>query len=92
MRESGIVAQLAAFIARNAVNLANGSEHLRLFHSIHAEVRLKVEVEIQHVLGVAGLFDDQGENALFDGVVLGLARSNLDTGGRPLLFFHCRRG
>ena len=69
MGERRVIAQLAAFIARNAVNLANGSKHLRLFHSIHAEVGLKVEVEIQHVLGVASLLDDKSENSLFNDTI-----------------------
>ncbi len=68
MSESGIVAQFAVLVAGDAVDFADGSEHLCLFDRVHAEVRFEVEVQVQHVSGIASLLHRQVENALLDGV------------------------
>src|SRR5579864_6492274 len=65
MGEGGVIAQLTAFIARDVVDLANGREHFRLLYSIDAEVRLKVQIEIKHILGITSLLDDKGQHTLF---------------------------
>src|SRR5579864_1593532 len=64
MRQRGVIAELAILIARNAVDLANGREHFRLLYSVYAEIGLQVEVQIQHVLRVSGLFNHQRKNAV----------------------------
>src|SRR5579864_3419326 len=65
MRQRRVIAQLAAFIARDVVDLANGREHFRLLYGVDAEVRLKVQIEIKHVPGITSLLDDKGQHTLF---------------------------
>ena len=57
------VAQLHVVIARDAVDPANGSHQLRLLDRVNPEVGFEIKVKIQHVLRVAGLFDNQVKNA-----------------------------
>jgi hypothetical protein len=64
VRQGLVVAELAVLIARDVVDFADGGEHLCLLDGIDAEVGFQVEIDIQHVLRVAGLLDHQGENAL----------------------------
>src|SRR5208337_495915 len=64
--KGGIVAQLAVFIAWDAVDLADGGEHLRLLDRVNAEVRFEVQIQVQHVSGIASLLDRQVQNAFFD--------------------------
>ena len=63
MRQRRIVAQLAVLVARDVVDLADGGEHLRLLDGVDAEVGFEIEVEIQHVLRIAGLLDHKRQNA-----------------------------
>ena len=63
--QRGIVAQFAAVITRNAVDLADGGEHLCLLDGIDAKVGFEIEIQIQHVPGIASLFDREVHNALF---------------------------
>ena len=58
MSERGIVAELAIFVARNVVDLADRGKHLRLLDSVDAEIGFEVQIEIEHVGRVAGLLDD----------------------------------
>ena len=67
-RQRGIVAQLKVLVARNVIFRSDGREHLRLFHGVDAEVRFEVEIQVQHVLRIAGLLDHQCENAFLDGI------------------------
>jgi hypothetical protein len=62
--EGGEVAQLEVFLARDVVGLANGGEGLGLLHGVDAEVRLEVEIEVEHVGRVAGLLGHDGEHLL----------------------------
>ena len=57
------IAQLEVRVARNVVNLANSCEQLRLLNCVYPEVRFHVQVQVEHVLGVAGLFDYQCQDA-----------------------------
>ena len=43
-------------IARNVVGLANAGEHLRLLDRVDAEIRFEIQIQIQHVRRIAGLF------------------------------------
>ena len=61
MCQGRIIAELATFIARNAVDLANRGEQFRLLHGVDAEVGLEIEVQVQHVLRIASLLHYQGE-------------------------------
>ena len=63
MSQRRIVAQLAVLIARDAVDLADGCEHLRLFDGIDSEVGFEVQIQVQHVFRIAGLLRHQGKNA-----------------------------
>ena len=65
VRQRGIVAQLPVLVARDVVDLADGGEHLRLLHGVNAEIGFEIEVQVQHVLRIAGLFDHQSKNAFF---------------------------
>ena len=71
MGQCGIVAQFAILIARNVIDLADGSEHFRLFDSVDAEVGFEIEIQVQHVFRVAGLLHHQRENAFLDRVGCG---------------------
>ena len=63
MCQGRIVAELAVFIARNAVDLANRREQFRLLDGVDSEVGLEIEVQVQHVLRITGLFDYQSQEA-----------------------------
>ena len=63
VRQGREIAQLQIGIARDVVSLADGGEHLRLLDGIDAEVGFQVEVQVQHVFGIAGLFDHQVQDA-----------------------------
>ena len=63
MRQGRIVAQLAVLVARNVVDLADGREHFCLLDGVHAEIGFQIEIDIQHVLRIAGLLDHQGKDA-----------------------------
>ena len=67
--EGRVVAQLAVVVPRDAPLLAHGREELGLLDGIDAEVGLEVEVEGEHLRGVAGLLGDDGEDAGLDGVL-----------------------
>ena len=63
-----IVAQLDVIAARDVIGLADGGKDLGLLDGVDAQVGLEVEVEVEHIGRVAGLFADQGQDALGDGV------------------------
>ena len=60
--EGGVVAESEGFVAFDAVGLADGGEHFGLLDGVDAEVGFEVEVEVQQVRGVAGLFGHHGEH------------------------------
>ena len=68
VRERREVAQLELVVARDVVGLPHRREGLGLLHGVDAEVGLEVEVELEHVGGIAGLLGDDGEHTRFDRV------------------------
>ena len=62
VRQSREIAQLEVRVARDVVRLADGGEHLGLLHGVDAEVGFEVEIQIEHVLRIAGLLDDDVED------------------------------
>ena len=66
--EGRVVAELELVVAFDAVFLADGGEQFGLLDGVDAEVGFEVEVEGQHLGGVAGLFGDEGHDACGDGV------------------------
>src|SRR5664280_2365968 len=91
MRKGGKVAQLDVVVAGDAVGLPHRGEQLGLLDGVHTEVRLQVQVQVQHVLGIARLLRHQGQNPLAD-----LARGDRGDRGGSLLHrrraLHRRRG
>ena len=78
MRQGWVIPQLAVLVSRNAVDLANGRKHLRLFDGVDAKVSFEIEIQIQHFFRITSLLDHQRENAFLDGVAidnLGIRRS-----------------
>ena len=87
VRQSGEFAQLDLVIASNAVGFADGGKHLGLLHRVHAQVGFKVEIQIEHIHGIACLFGDQCEYAFFHRIIFG---SSLDCDGFRNKWFGCR--
>ena len=73
MRQSWEIAQLAVFVARNVVDLADGGKHLCLLDRIDAQVRFQIQIQIEHVDRVTGLLGYQSEYSLFHRVGLAAA-------------------
>ena len=59
MRQGRVIAQLAILIAWDVVDFADGGEHLGLFNSVNAQIRFEIQVQIEHLLGIAGFFHHQ---------------------------------
>ena len=68
MSQRGVIAQLAILIARNVVCGSDCGKHLRLLHGVDAEIRFEVQIEIQHVFGIASLLHYQSEDAILHGI------------------------
>ena len=66
MRQRRIVAQFKVLIEWNVVELADCGDHLRLLHGIDAEIGFQIQVQIEHVLGIAGLLGDNLQYLLLD--------------------------
>jgi hypothetical protein len=66
VRERGKVAQLQVLIARYVVRRAHRGKHLRLFHRVDSEIGFQVEIEIQHLLGIASLLGNNVQDSLLD--------------------------
>ena len=64
-----IVAQLEVVAARDVVRLADGGKDLGLLDRVDAQVGLHVQLDVEHVGRVAGLFADDGQNLLSDGIL-----------------------
>ncbi len=69
MRQGWKIAQLHIFVARNVVCSSHGRKHLRLFDGVDAQVGFQVEIQVQHVFGISGLFSHDLENHLLDGII-----------------------
>ena len=63
-----IVAQLEVVAARDVICLADGGKYLGLLDRVDAQVGLDVQLEVEHVGRVAGLFADDGQDLLSDGL------------------------
>ncbi len=74
-----VVAQLQVVATRDVECLPDGQEGLGLFDRVDAEVGFHVQIEVEHLLWIAGLFGDDGQYLVGDRV-----------GGRKL-FDDCRR-
>ena len=70
--EGGVVAELELVVAFDAVGFADGGEEFGLFDGVDAEVGFEVEIEIEHLGWVAGLFGDQRQDPCGDGIALRL--------------------
>ena len=57
-----IVFKLDAFLTRNLILFAHNGEEFRLFDRINAQVGFHVQVQIQHIFGIAGLFGHNRQN------------------------------
>ena len=69
------VAQFEVGITDNAEGLPHGGEHLGLFDSVDTEVGLQIQIEGEHLDGIAGFLGDDGEHLVGTGVsVMGVAR------------------
>ena len=64
MSEGGEVSQFNFVVAGNPVSFADRGHHLGLLHGIDTQVCLKVEIQIEHVHRIAGLFGYQGQHPL----------------------------
>ncbi len=62
MLEGRVVAELEFVVAFDVVGGADGGEEFGLFDGVDAEVGFEVEVEVEHVGWVAGLFGDESED------------------------------
>ena len=63
-----VVAQAQALLLRDVEGLAHGLKGLGLLHRVNAQVRLQVQVQIQHVLGIARLVGHNTQHGGGDGV------------------------
>ena len=64
--EGGVVAEFELVVAGDVVGLADGGEQFGLLHRVDAEVGFEVEIEVEHLGWVAGLFGDEGQDGCFD--------------------------
>ena len=62
--EGGEVAQFDRVVAGDAVMLADGGEDLGLFDGVHAEVGFQVEVDVEQVGWIPGLFGDDAHHGV----------------------------
>ena len=62
--QGGVVAQGQAVVAFDVVGGSDGGEGLGLLHGVDAEVGFEVEVEVEQVGGVAGLFGHDRQHLL----------------------------
>ena len=69
VRQRRKFAQFEVLVARNAVVLTNCCKHLGLLDRVDAEVGLEIQIEIQHVGRIVGLFGDYADHFLFDVVL-----------------------
>ncbi len=63
------IAQLKVLIALDVVNPADGRHQLRLLNRINPEVRFQIQLQVQHVFGIAGLLDHQCQDGFLHRIV-----------------------
>ena len=78
--EGGVVAELELVVAFDAEAFADLGEDLGLLDGVDAEVGFEVEVEVEHVGGVAGLVGHHGEHLGLD-VQVAAGRAAAGCGG-----------
>ena len=83
MGEGGVVAELELVVAFDAEAFADEGEDLGLFDGVDAEVGFEVEVEVEHVGGVAGLVGHHGQDLGLDVQVAGAAAGSGSATGWP---------
>ena len=66
--QRGVVAQLQVVAAGDVKGGADGGKRFRLLYCVNSQVRFQVQVQIEHVRGVAGLFGDNGYHLRRDGI------------------------
>ena len=66
--QGGVIAQADTLLQRDVERLAHRREGLGLFDGIDAQVGFEVEVEFEHVLWIAGLGGDEGQDLGDDGI------------------------
>jgi len=62
MRQRREIPQFQIVLARDVIRCANRSEHFRLLNRIDAKIRFKIQIEIQHIRGIAGLLGNDFHN------------------------------
>ena len=70
MCQRRVIAQLAGLVPRDLVRLADRGEDFGLLDGVNAQVSFEIEIQIEHVDGIAGFFCDQSEHFLFDSIAL----------------------
>src|SRR5579862_6050588 len=66
VRQSRKVAKLQVLFARDVVRRPDRGKHLRLFDGIDTQIGLEIEIEVEHLLRVTGLFGNDVEYLLLD--------------------------
>ena len=82
-----IVTEVDTFLNRNGERLTNGGKGFGLLDRVDAEIRFQIQVEVQHVLGIAGLLGHDTQDLLdhlVSGRQLRLARRQEPTLGPKL--------
>src|SRR5271157_1507340 len=74
MRQCWEFAQFEILIARNVVYGPYCREHLRLLDCVYAEVRFQIKIQVQHILGIAGLLHHQLKDAFLHGFASAVLR------------------
>ena len=69
MGQRRVIAQFDLIVTSNAVGFADRRHDLRLLHRIDAEIGFEIEVQIEHVDGIAGLLGYQRQDSVFHGLV-----------------------
>ena len=59
-----VVAQIDAFLHRNRKRFADGGERLGLLDGVNAQISFQVQVQVEHVLRVAGLARHHAQHLL----------------------------
>ena len=82
VRQRRIVAEFPIFVARDVIGFTNRCEYFRLLHRVDAEVGFQIEVQVQHVLRIAGLLRDDLQDFFLDWIGSGWLRRG-DCYGAP---------
>ncbi len=101
--QSVVIAQGQIVACRDVKFFLDGGEGFRLLDGIDAQIRFHVQIEVEHILRIARLFGNQGDDPPGDWVACGFGRcfrrrhrlSLLQHGfcwRRQYRCLHCRRG